>query len=94
MNKDFKPFIAIAPGETIKDELEERGWTQQDLSDITNISPKDINHLLNNKISISTEMAKLLSKAFGQSANFWLNLDINYRRHLEKESKQEIEAEA
>ena len=94
MTKELKPFVTIGLGETIKDELEERGWTQQDLSDITNMSPKNINHLLNNKISISTEIAKLLSKAFGQSANFWLNLDINYRRHLKKESKQEIEAEA
>ena len=93
MGKKLKPFINIGPGETIKDELEARNWTQSDLAEITSMSLKNINHLLNSKIAISIEMAKLLSKAFGQSPKFWLNLDINYRCRLEEETQKEKEAE-
>jgi len=93
MLKKLKPFINIGPGETIKDELEARNWIQNDLAEITSMSLKNINHLLNSKIAISIEMAKLLSKTFGQSAQFWLNLDINYRCRLEEETQKEKDVE-
>jgi len=93
MAEKLKPFINTGPGDIIKDELEARNWKQEDLAEITGMSLKNINHLLNNKIAISTEMARLLSKVFGQSVNFWINLDVNFRNRLKEESVQEKEAE-
>jgi HTH-type transcriptional regulator / antitoxin HigA len=93
MTEKLKPFINTGPGDIIKDELEIRNWTQEDLAEITGMSLKNINHLLNNKIAVSTEMARILGKVFGQSANFWINLDVNFRNRLKEESVQEKEAE-
>lgn len=92
MSEILKPFLNTGPGDIIKDELESRNWKQEDLAEITGMSLKNINHLLNNKIAISTEMARLLSTVFGQSVTFWINLDVNFRNRLKEESVQEKEA--
>jgi HTH-type transcriptional regulator/antitoxin HigA len=46
-----------------------------------------------NKQSITIETARLLSKAFGQSPQYWMNLDTNYRLRLQIESSKEKEVE-
>ncbi|MFA4830411.1 MAG: HigA family addiction module antitoxin, partial [Thermodesulfovibrionales bacterium] len=73
------PYKNIGPGEFIKEELEVRNWRQEDLAEILGISLKTVNQLIKNKQTITIETAKLLSKAFGQSPQYWINLDSNYR---------------
>jgi HTH-type transcriptional regulator/antitoxin HigA len=75
----LKPFFNIGPGEFIKEELEYRNWSQEDLAAILGISLKTVNHLINNKQSITLDMARLLGKVFGQSPQYWANLNSNYR---------------
>jgi HTH-type transcriptional regulator/antitoxin HigA len=50
---------------------------------------KSVNKLIKNKQTITLETAKLLSNAFGQSPQYWLNLDTNYRLRLQTSSKKE-----
>lgn len=91
----MRPFINIGPGEFIQEELEIRNWTQQDLANILGTSLKFINELIKNKQAITIDTARLLSKAFGQSPQYWLNLDNNYRLRLpEKQNNKAKEAEA
>ncbi len=87
------PFLNIGPGEFIKEELEVRNWRQEDLADILGISLKSVNKLIMNKQAITIETAKLLSKAFGQSPQYWVNLDTNYRLRLQKEDSKEKNVE-
>jgi HTH-type transcriptional regulator/antitoxin HigA len=75
----LKPFLNIPPGEFIKEELEERSWIQADLAEALGLSPKSVNQIINGKQTITIETARLLSKAFGQSPQYWHNLDTNYR---------------
>lgn len=89
----YKPFLNIGPGEFIKEELEARNWRQEDLAEILGISLKSVNKLIMNKQSITIETARLLSKAFGQSPQYWMNLDTNYRLRLQTESSKEKEVE-
>lgn len=89
----YKPFLNIGPGEFIKEELEARDWRQEDLAEILGISLKSVNKLIMNKQSITIETARLLSKAFGQSPQYWMNLDTNYRLRLQSESSKEKEVE-
>ncbi len=89
----YKPFLNIGPGEFIKEELEARNWRQEDLAEILGISLKSVNKLIMNKQSITIETARLLSKAFGQSPQYWMNLDTNYRLSLQTESSKEKEVE-
>ena len=89
----LKPFINIGPGNIIKRNLEVLNWSQRDLSEITGLAEKTINHIINNKQSITIETSRLFSKTFNTSPEFWLNLDQHYRLRLKKESLDEKETE-
>ncbi len=88
-NTKIKPFINIGPGYTIKKYLEARGWSQEDLAQLTDISTKQISQIINNKVRITIETARLFSKAFETSAEFWINLDTNYRLNLQSDTSKE-----
>ena len=67
-------FTPVHPGEVLQDELEEIGLTQSALAKHIGVLPKTINEICRNKRGISAEMAMKLSRAFGGSPQFWLNL--------------------
>ncbi|QEN06264.1 helix-turn-helix domain-containing protein [Thiospirochaeta perfilievii] len=93
---NLRPFINIGPGYTIKKYLESRGWNQEDLAQIIDISPKQLSKIINDKAHITIKVAKLLADAFSTSAEFWVNLDTQYRLKLEpitdKETATQIKA--
>jgi len=68
----------IHPGEVLQDEIEEVGITQSALASHIGVLPKTINEICRGKRGISAEMAIKLSKAFGGTAQFWLNLQNNW----------------
>jgi antitoxin HigA-1 len=71
-------YTPVHPGEVLKDELEETGLTQSALAKHIGVLPKTINEICRGKRGISAEMAMKLSKAFGGSPQFWLNLQNNW----------------
>ena len=75
---DIIPEI-YPPGDTIREELETRGWTQNDLAEIMGKSIRAVNMLINGKAAITTETAQQLAGAFGTSVQFWLNRENYYR---------------
>jgi HTH-type transcriptional regulator/antitoxin HigA len=66
------------PGHYIKEEMEERDWSQRDLAFILGLSEQAINPILNGKRGISPEMAKGLGEAFDVPAEFFANLQQAY----------------
>jgi HTH-type transcriptional regulator/antitoxin HigA len=73
------------PGDVIKEELEERGWTQRDLADIMGVQPSIVSALVKGTKPISLDLARNLAAAFGNSAQFWVNMDTAYRLNLPSE---------
>ena len=73
------PAIAIHPGETLKEELEARGWTQSYLAEKIGRPVQLINMIVNERKGISEDTALDFAEAFGTSAEFWINLDVQYR---------------
>lgn len=98
MAEELKPFYNPGPGDIIRDAMEELGWQQSDLSEITGLTEKTVNLIINNKHGITPETAVLLAKAFSTSAEMWLNLDAKYQlrkrqdSNLDKERLAEIKA--
>jgi HTH-type transcriptional regulator/antitoxin HigA len=90
MIKNYKPYFNIGPGPFIKEELEARNWRQEDLAEIMGMSSKSVNKLINNKQAITVETAQRLSKAFGQSPQYWFALDANYRLRLKQNISDKI----
>jgi len=92
---DYKAPIAIHPGETLKDILEETDLSQAQLSGRTGLHVKTINEIIKGKNPITSETALKLSIVFGMSEGFWNNLQRNYeetiaRIALEKEIEKEL----
>jgi HTH-type transcriptional regulator/antitoxin HigA len=69
----------FTPGEYIREELVERGWTQIDLAEILGRPPQVVNEIVAGKRSITPETAKGLADAFGTSAQLWMNLEASYQ---------------
>ena len=90
----YRPKIILGPGDSIREELEYYGWTQLDLAEILNISTKHMSHILNNKVPITIKNAKLLSKTFKQSPQYWLNMDANYRLQLQESTEEKVNEKA
>ncbi len=68
----------VHPGEVLMDELEEIDFNQSGLARHIGVLPKTINEICRGKRGISAEMSVKLSKAFGGSPQFWLNLQNNW----------------
>lgn len=69
----------FAPGEFIREEIEARGWTQEDLALVLGRPFQVVNEIINGKKEITPETALALGEAFGTSAELWLNLESSYR---------------
>lgn len=74
-----KPAEVFPPGEFLRDELDERGWTQIDLAQVMNRSGTAVNEIISGKRRISPEMAKGLPAALGTTPELWLNLESAYQ---------------
>lgn len=65
------------PGEMLKEEfLTPMNISQRELADAIHVPYQRINELVNEKRGVTPSTALRLSKFFGLSADFWLNLQI------------------
>lgn len=80
------------PGKILlKDFLEPMGITQRQLADALHVPYQRINELVNQKRGITPSTAIRLSKFFGNSSQFWLNLQQNWELyHVMKEEEEEL----
>lgn len=84
------------PGEILNEEfLKPLGISQYRLAKDINVAPIRINEIVHGKRSVSADTALRLSKYFGTSAEFWLNLQARFdleieSDRLEKELKIEV----
>lgn len=84
----------FGPGYFIREQMEFREWTQEDLAEVTGITLKHINKILQDKQPLTLETARILSEVFNTSAQYWVNLDTAYRLWKEQEkSEKEIAAD-
>jgi addiction module HigA family antidote len=78
------------PGEMLLEEfLKPMGMTQQQLARQIRVPFQRINELVNRRRGVTPATALRLSRLFGNSADFWMNLQIRWDlyRAQKKESK-------
>ena len=81
---ESKTFIAIAPGMTIKEVLEDRHMSQKELATRMDMSEKHISKLINGEVPLTQDVAMRLERVFGVEASFWNGLEANYREKILK----------
>ncbi len=88
MTSTYVPAEVFPPGEYLRDELEERGWTVTEFAEIIGRPVQAVSEILNGKKEITTETAVALSDALGTTPELWLNLQTNYRVFQRRSAKQ------
>lgn len=83
----------IHPGEYLREILDDMALTQSALADALGVSPMRISHLLKGDRPVTAELALRLGRAFGQTPQYWLNLQSSYDlKTTEAAMKESIQA--
>lgn len=83
MSKKLPP---VHPGEILLEEfLEPMGLSQYRVAKDTGVPPRRINEIVHGKRSVTADTALRLSRFFGTSERFWLNLQTRYDLETEKD---------
>ena len=85
----------IHPGEILKTEfMEAFNLSQNALAKAIKVAPRRVNEIVNEKRGISADTALRLSKYFGTTAEFWMNLQLRYELEVTKDKVfDQIDAE-
>ena len=76
----------IHPGEVLlEDFLEPLGITQHRVAVAIAVPPRRINEIVHGKRRISADTALRLSRFFGTSERFWINLQSRYDLEVERD---------
>jgi HTH-type transcriptional regulator/antitoxin HigA len=80
--------LPIPPGEILEEELEAQGMTQKELAARLSRPAQVINEIIRGKKAITAETAIGLGKVLGIDAQFWMNLESNYRITLARKREE------
>ena len=95
VNNEFAP---VTPGEMLKEEfLAEYDLSQNQLAKAVGISPNRVAEIVNNRRRITADTALRFGLYFGNSPEFWMNLQAHYdlkiaRRNLKATDVKRIKA--
>ena len=85
------PFMVVAPGATIKAELEARNIKQKDFAKAIGMQATHLSELIKGKRAISPKVAEDLERELGINAKFWMKLKAEYEYDCEVIKKRSIE---
>lgn len=91
-------FAVVTPGDVLKEEfLEGYGLSQNSLARAIGISPNRIAEIVNNRRRITADTALRLGLYFGNTPEFWMNLQARYdlktaRKNLTAKDAERIKA--
>jgi addiction module HigA family antidote len=81
-----KKFAPVHPGEILLEEfLTPMRVTQYQLAKDINVPPRRINEIVHGNRSITADTALRLSRYFGMSETFWINLQAHYDLEVQKD---------
>ena len=81
-----KKLPPVHPGEILLEEfLAPMEVSQYRLAKDISVSPRRINEIVHSQRSITADTALRLSRYFGTSERFWLNLQTGYDLEIEKD---------
>ena len=81
---ESRTYIAVPPGATVKEQLDDRGMTQKEFAARMDMSQKHVSKLINGEVQLTPDTARKLELVLGVPASFWSNLEAHYRDQLAK----------
>jgi len=91
---EYKSPIAIHPGESLREILEDENISQKSLATRTGLTPETISRIINGKLPITQETALKLERVLGVSRDYWMNFQNKYDSTLARiEETKRLEEE-
>ncbi len=82
----MKKIAPIHPGEILLEEfMKPLNISQNALAKSLKVTPRRINEIVNKKRAVTADTAMRLARFFGNSAEFWMNLQYKYELELNRE---------
>ena len=76
------------PGEMLLEEfLNPMGFTQRDLAESIHVPYQRVNEIINGRRGVTPSTALRLSKFFGVSPDFWMNLQLRWDLYFAQKSE-------
>ena len=85
-------YIAVPPGETIKEQLEDKGLSQKEFVARMDLPEEHISRLISGETQLTPKIAAKLEAVLGVPAKFWNNLEITYREKIVKAEAENSKA--
>ena len=86
-------FALVTPGKMLKEEfIVEYGLSQNELAKAIGISPNRIAEIVNNRRRITADTALRLGLYFGNSPEFWMNLQTHFDLKMARRNLKPAEA--
>ena len=86
-----KLIAPVHPGEILKEEfMVPLGLSANGLSRAVRVPPNRISAIVNGERGLTADTALRLSKAFGTTAEFWLNLQKQYELDCARDSATDL----
>ena len=90
----LRPARKFGPGYFIREQMEYRNWTQDDLAEVMGITIKHLNKILQDKQPLTLDIARVLAEVFNTSPEYWVNINTGYLLWKSQEKTvKEIEAD-
>ena len=89
----YEPDYAVAPGETLRQQLDAINLSQAELASRSGLSAKHVNQIMQGIAPITHETALVLERVTGLPARLWNRLEADYRETLLRKRQQELSAE-
>ena len=85
----MEPNYAVAPGEYLKEWIDDEELTQGDVASLLGTSRKTVNALIHGRIALSEDMALRLERVTHIPAKSWLTFEAGYREDLARLHSEE-----
>lgn len=86
-----RTIAPVHPGEVLLEEfVEPLGVTQHRVAVAIGVPPRRINEIVHGKRRITADTALRLSRYFGTSDRFWLNLQTRYDLETQKDALSQV----
>ena len=82
------PAMVFPPGDSIREELRARGWTQRVFAKRLGRPTQAVNEIIRGRRQITAETALALGESLGTSAELWMGLEGRYRLHLARNNRK------
>jgi addiction module HigA family antidote len=78
MTKPKNGLPPVHPGAFLREILGELGLSQAEFARAIGVTPMHVSHVVRGARAVTADLAVLLGRAFGQTPEYWLNLQAAY----------------